>query len=40
VGGEAVVQAIFDWVDFSGITLIVALILALALVWFWPHDRD
>ena len=37
---EAMVQAMVEWVDWSGITVIVALVLALAFVWFWPRERD
>ena len=33
-------QAIFHWVDWSAISLIVALVLALALVLFWPRAPD
>jgi hypothetical protein len=38
--GDDVVYGIFDWVDFSGILLVIALIGALGLAWFWPGSGE
>jgi hypothetical protein len=40
IGDDVGAYGVFDWVDWSGVLLIVGLIGALGLVWFWPHDRE
>jgi hypothetical protein len=35
-----VVEALLDWVDWTGISTILLLIVALGLVWLWPGGRD
>lgn len=38
--GDDVVYGIFDWVDLSGIGLVVALIGAVGFVWLWPGSGE
>jgi hypothetical protein len=39
-GGDDVAYGVFDWVDFSGILLVIALIGALGLAWLWPDSGE
>ena len=38
--GDDVAYGVFDWVDLSGILLVIALIGAVGLVWLWPGSGE
>lgn len=38
--GDDVVYGVFDWVDLSGILLVIALIGAVGLAWLWPGSGE
>jgi hypothetical protein len=38
--GDDVAYGVFDWVDLSGILLVIALIGAIGLVWLWPGSGE
>ena len=40
MAAECMVQAIFDWVDWVGISTILVLIIVLGLLWVCLRDRN
>ena len=38
--GDDVAYGVFDWVDLSGILLVLALIGAVGLAWLWPGNGE